>query len=373
MGDLELASEKYWESAEIDIRLNPRRDLDVCGLREFLREECEVRHAVVMATSGSSGVPKFVILPKEAILASAKAVNDYCQITADDIWLAGLSNFHVGGIGVYARAHLSGSRIETIVEERWDRSGNALVHAIAEKGVTLTSLTPTHLYDIVSSELAAPQSLRGIFLGGGMISPDLVASGKELGWPLWPTYGMTEACSQIATSIEGDSEWLPILPHWEIKVGENDRLAIRGRALFGGYAMLTPKGWDYVGAQNADGWFVTGDCCSVREGRLRFHSRLDDLVKISGELFSLSDLNERAMAVARVHGSEAAIVARPDPRRETELVMFVAGDRLFAEKVMSAFNDSVASLEAARRLVSVPELPRTEIGKIDRRALADLL
>lgn len=367
-----LISAEYWESDAVSIRLNPKRDLDAMGLVPFLCDEGGIRRAVVMATSGSAGNPKFAVLSKDAILASADAVNRHCSVTQEDVWLAGLSDFHVGGLGIYARAYLSGSRVVRMSGTRWDRSGETLVADIAGACATLTALTPTHLFDVVSHGKEAPPSLRGVLLGGGRISPKLVAEAKELGWPVWPTYGMTEACSQIATSLAGDPEWLPVLPGWDTKVEDTERLSIRGKALFSGYAQMVRAEWNFQRAAGPGGWYETGDFCELKDGKLRFRSRADDLIKISGELISLSALDTNAMEVARSMGTEAAIVARPDSRRENEIVLVVEGDGALAEKVREGFNTGVGGLEAAQRAVAVDRLPRTEIGKVDRGKLRTL-
>lgn len=364
-----LRSAAYWESDAVGVRLNPKRDLDAMGLIPFLCDQCGIRHSIVMATSGSSGEPKFAVLSKGAILASAAAVNEHCGITSEDVWLAGLSDFHVGGLGIHARAFLSGSEVVRMSGSRWDRTGETLVNDILEAKATLTSLTPTHLFDLVRHDVKAPDSLRGVLLGGGRMYPEIISRAKDLGWPVWPSYGMTEACSQIATSLDGECEWLSILSHWETRVTENERLAIRGAALFSGYAQRSKGKWMYHEATGSDGWYETGDLCEVKEGKLRFRSRADDLIKISGELISLSSLDATAMEIARSLGVEAAMVSRPDPRRENELVLIVEGVEELAESVRTKFNERVGGLESVKRAIAVQSLPRTEIGKVNRAEL----
>ena len=91
-----LTDAAYWESADVDIRLNPKRSIDDSGLHEFLTGECGIEAAVVMATSGTSGGFKFAVLPKAALLNSARCVINHCGLTSEDVWLAGLSGFLVG-------------------------------------------------------------------------------------------------------------------------------------------------------------------------------------------------------------------------------------------------------------------------------------
>jgi O-succinylbenzoic acid--CoA ligase len=367
-----LTSSEYWESDSIDLRLNPRREIDAVGLDPFLRDDVGIQSSVVLATSGSSGGFKFVVLSKSALLNSARAVIEHSGLGRDDMSLAGLSGFHVGGLGIYARAFLSGSEIVEMDSAGWKRDGSDLVRVLEEKSVTLTSMTPTHLHDLVSHKAQCPDALRLVFLGGGRMDAALIEKARELGWPIRVSYGMTEAGSQIATARDDSVDLLPVLPHWETKVDIDGRLAIRGEALFSGYAIREGAQWKFEDARDGGGWFVTGDRCELQDGMLRFSGRADDLVKISGELVSLSEVNRLAESVAREMGSDAAAIALPDDRRENELVVVMKACERDASDLLCDLNSQLDGIEAVRRVVFVDQLPRTEIGKLDRVRLEQM-
>lgn len=369
-----LISREYWESPEIDLRLNPRRRFDTGGLVEFLRDDCRIDSAVVLATSGSSGPTKFVVLSRTALLHSARSVVSHSGLLREDVSLAGLSGFHVGGLGIYVRAYVTGSRVVEMDTNRWVRDGSALVSVIEREGVTLTSMTPTHLHDLVRHEVRSPDSLRLVFLGGGRMDSSLIERARDLGWPIRVSYGMTEAGSQVATSLDDACDWLPLLSHWEVREAVDGtggvRLAIRGASLFSGYARKVDGAWEFDPGRDGDGWFVTGDQCELREGALRFLGRADDLVKISGELVSLAGINQLAASIARELGGDAAVVAIPDSRRENELVVVMEdGD---AATFLQLLNRELDGIERVGRIVMVECLPRTEIGKLDQEALRRL-
>lgn len=361
----DLSSPGYWESESLDLRLNPRRDIDATGLREYLAGEIGVRSGVVLATSGSAGVAKFVLLSKAALLASARAVNAHCGLTADDVWLANLSTFHVGGIGIHARAHVNGAKVVPMPWDAWTRDGAVFLAAIDQSRATLASLTPTHLWDLVRINAVAPDSLRGLFLGGGWIDPLLVARAKELGWPVWPTYGMTETASQVATSTAGDPGWLPLLPVWEGRTDDTGRLHLRGEALCEGTLTKSGGRWLFHPACDEEGWMATGDAVELRPGELRFRSRIDGAVKVSGELISLPMLNERLAAM----GIDGLIVAVSEPRRGNELVLVCESRGV---SLLESFNEGLPAVERVGRVIEVGSLPRTEIGKLDRAAIEAL-
>lgn len=367
-----LTSSEYWESDSIDLRLNPRREIDAVGLDPFLRDDVGIQSSVVLATSGSSGGFKFVVLSKSALLNSAQAVIEHTGLGRDDMSLAGLSGFHVGGLGIYARAFLSGSEIVEMDSAGWKRDGSDLVRVLEEKSVTLTSMTPTHLHDLVSHKAQCPDALRLVFLGGGRMDAALIEKARELGWPIRVSYGMTEAGSQIATAWDDSVDLLPVLPHLETKVDIDGRLVIRGEALFSGYAIREGAQWKFEDARDGGGWFVTGDRCELQDGMLRFSGRADDLVKISGELVSLSEVNRLAESVAREMGSDAAAIALPDDRRENELVVVMKACERDASDLLCDLNSQLDGIEAVRRVVFVDQLPRTEIGKLDRVRLEQM-
>src|SRR5947209_7140162 len=99
-----------------------------------------LRRHVFVATSGTTGDVKLVALSKDAILASAAAVNVRLGAGRDDVWCCVLPTFHVGGLGIHARAYLSGARVVTM---RWDPQ------AFVRAGSTLASLVPAQVHDLV--------------------------------------------------------------------------------------------------------------------------------------------------------------------------------------------------------------------------------
>jgi len=367
---IDLTSAEYWTGPGIDLRLNPKRSYETGGLREAVHNLAGLDAAIVLATSGSEGQVKYVVLEKSALLASAKAVNCHCKIGASDVWLAGLSTFHVGGLGIYARAFLSGSRVETMPWDKWKKDGSSFLKACNEGRVTVTSLTPVHLFDLVDRRIKSPSSLRGVFIGGGTLSEDLASRARELGWPLWTTYGMTETSSQIATSIESLTD-LPILPIWETATDEKTgRLKVRGEALFAGYLTRDEATgiWGFNSARDSDAWFTTGDCAELGSGNLQFTGRADDLVKVLGELVSVRKLEKQLCDL----GLKAVVIPKQHSRRGHQLFAFVEGGLKEFERAQQ-FNEGKTELEKFAEIDSIIELPTTDLGKVDRSALRKII
>jgi len=170
-----------WFSKETEILLNPKmpRSENERALSKLPRGGEFASH-VWLATSGSTrelGMAiKFVALSKNALLSSAESVNCHLASISQDVWLNALPYFHVGGLGVLARAFLKKSKVVSF-EGKWDPK--AYYNALIESSATLASLVPTQLYDLVSLSLVAPKSLRAVVIGGGRLSQELQEKAKK--------------------------------------------------------------------------------------------------------------------------------------------------------------------------------------------------
>lgn len=330
-----------WLSDGSHVLLNPRMPGE--ERRRLESFVVDLPGHVWLSTSGTTGALKLTALSKRALLASAAAVNRHLQSDASDVWLCALPVFHVGGLGIYARAFLSGARV---VGAGWD-------------GVTLASLVPAQVMDLLRERIAPPRSLRAVVVGGGALSEELYRSGRALGWPLLPSYGMTECCSQVATATLESPE-LVLLDHVEARIESDGRLALRSEALLTGYAseegLVDPK---------IDGWFVTEDVATLEGRVLCVEGRRGDFVKIGGESVDLSRLDR----ILGELGAEAAVFAIPDERLGHVIALAVAeGD---VDAIAAAFNARVFPFERARRVVRVAEIPRTPLGKVRRGGLGE--
>jgi O-succinylbenzoic acid--CoA ligase len=324
-----------FESSESHLLLNPRMPEPERKRLEAIVPTIEAH--VFVATSGSTGAIKLVALSKQAILASAAAVNERLDVTPRDVWAAVLPPFHVGGLGVYARCHLAGARALTMP---WDPRG------FAESEATVASLVPAQVRDLVAGRLKPSSRLRAILVGGGIFEIDDAGE-----WPALPSYGMTECCSTIA--IAGT-----LLNHLVARREPDGRLAFRGPSLLTGYAtedgLLDPK----IG-----GWFLSEDFGEVEGRTLRVEGRAGDFVKIGGESVDLKRLDR---ILAELAGDDAAILAVPDERIGYVIHLATTIEPVFVD----AFNDRVHPFERIRAVHRVESIPRSPLGKLLRAQLA---
>jgi O-succinylbenzoic acid--CoA ligase len=351
---------------ETHLLLNPRMPDAERSRLERLASAFPLTAHVWIATSGTSGALKLTALSKKAMLASAAAVNRHLDARPEDTWCCVLPTFHVGGAGIYARAFLSTARV---IACAWDAA--AFAETCARERVALSAVVPAQVTDLVRAGLRAPESLRAIVVGGGAFSPELYADARNLGWPVLPSYGMTECCSQVATAT-ADSPELRLLAHVRVRTGDDGRIAIASESLLTGYAVLdgdTPRFVD----PKRDGWFVTEDLGDIDDDVLRVRGRRGGFVKIGGESVDLNRLDAVLERVLREYGGgvDAALVAVPDDRLDYVIHLVHAGGD--ATAIREAFDAAVMPFERVRGVHRVARIPRTALGKLRRAELLDAI
>jgi O-succinylbenzoic acid--CoA ligase len=327
-----------------ELLLNPRMPVDERVRLARTAATADLAGHVFVATSGSTGRIKLVAISKEAILASAAAVNERTGITSADVWVAVLPEFHVGGLGIWARAHLSGARV---VPMAWDP------RRFAASVATVASLVPAQVHDLVSQGLAPSPRLRAVLVGGGAFEAALDERAQQLGWPVLASYGMSECASTVAVRDV-------LLSHLEARAEEDGRLAFRGTSLFTGY--LTEEG---LIDPKVDGWFVTEDLGEVDGTEVKVRGRAGEFIKIGGESVDLKRLDRIADDAARRCRGDAGVVAVPDERLGYVIHLAVTAKGIAAE-----FDARVLPFERARVVHRVKRIPRSPLGKILRAQLA---
>ena len=316
--------------------------------------------AVVLATSGSTGVPKGAELTATALLASARAALD--RIGADPArrWLCSLPAHHISGLGVLVRSLVAGSapafsdRLEPDVVE-------AAVRGPDRAGYV--SMVPTQLRRLL--EAGAPvDRFDTILLGGAAIPADLLAAAAAAGARVVTTYGMTETsggCVYDGVPLDGV----------RVATGADGRIRISGPVLFSRYR-LAPG---LTAAVLDDGWFVTADLGGLGpDGRLIVRGRADDVINTGGEKVVAGEVERVLRESGQVR--DAVVVGVPDPEwgeRVTALVVPAdAGRPPSLEHLRKHVGRSLPRYAAPRGLVLLPEIPLLSSGKPDRQLLRKL-
>ena len=295
----------------------------------------------MVETSGSTGRPKQVLLSRDAVRAAVDASANRLGTTGG--WALAVPPDFVGGFNVVVRSLAAGH--QPVVVEDLDFTG---VEA------DFLSLVPTQLH----RALEAPDSLRRfhtILVGGGPSDPALRARAKDAGLNVVATYGMAETCGGVVY------DGYP-LPNVEIRIGDDARIRISGPTLFEGYAGIPGSGPD-------QGWFVTADAGSFRDGVLSVFGRVDDMVITGGIKVATPAVAARLRQHHWVRAAE--VLGVPDLEWGQRVVAFVVGE-VDLDDARDWVGETLPRSWAPRQIVPLEEMPLLDNGKIDRRALLEL-
>ncbi len=312
--------------------------------------------AVVLATSGSTGAPKGVLLSAAALEASAAASLARLSAGPGEAWLACLPSSAAGGLQVLVRSRLVGT--PPVALGRFSVEGVAAALDL----VAHAALVPTMLVRLLDASIDLSR-LGTVLLGGAAAPPALLARARAVGARVVTTYGMTETaggCVYDGVALDGV----------EVVIGPDGRVELGGPVLALG--LRTADG--DTDLPRRDGRLLTADLGRLGpDGRLEVVGRVDDIVVSGG-------VNVAADAVAAVLAEQpsvaaAAVAGRDDPEWGQIVVAVVApaGDAApDLEQLRAAVRQRLGPAAAPRDLVVVAALPLLAGGKVDRLAVRRL-
>ena len=361
---MRIYDKNYWDSSENSIlsnQLNETVEKSICRIASRLN----MSGKIIISTSGTTGSLKFTVISKQSMLRSADAVNKHLNIISNDKWLCCLPTTHVSGLSVHARASQSRS---AIVEFKNKWSPDDFIKHINDEEITLCSLVPTQLHDIINLDYEPSADLRALIIGGDRLSNEIRNKALDLGWPVLLTYGMTETCSQVATE-NSPGEGMEILSIWDIKVSTEHELLVKGTSLFDGYIEQVEGDWKYTEPILDDGWFSTGDIANISKNKLTITGRKDSQIKVLGEKINFDKLRS---TLSPLYGQSITLMPVPDSRKGNKIIM-VAEETSDHATAFNKYNTSVKSIERAEELIIIDNIPRTPLGKIHMKDLYDTL
>ncbi|MFI1798962.1 acyl-CoA synthetase [Streptomyces sp. NPDC020379] len=325
--------------------------------------------ALILYTSGTTGSPKGVEIPRSAVAAGLDGLADAWQWTAEDTLVHGLPLFHVHGLVLGVLGALrTGSRLV--------HTGRPTPEAYAAAGGSLYFGVPT-VWSRVVRDPAAARALgkaRLLVSGSAALPAPVFRDLEQLtGQRPVERYGMTETLITLSTRADGErrpgSVGLPLpgvrtrLARTENGIGE---LELCGPTLFAGY-LGRPEAT--AAAHTEDGWFRTGDIATVEpDGMHRIVGRAStDLIKSGGYRIGAGEVENALLDHPAV--SEAAVVGVPHEDLGQEIVAYVVADGVSEQALIDFVAGHLSGHKRPRRVRFLEALPRNAMGKPQKKLL----
>ncbi|WP_053732709.1 acyl-CoA synthetase [Nocardia sp. NRRL S-836] len=367
------------------LRPVPRLDVTLDGRSDAsFAEPGDEAPALVVYTSGTTGSPKGVVLPRRAITSTLDAVADAWQWTADDVLVHALPLFHVHGLilGVLGPLRLGGT-----LHHLGKFSTAALAEALSGDGTMMFGV-PTMYHRIaeeVGDDPALAAALKGarLLVSGSAALPvrDHERIAAATGQRVVERYGMTETLMNTSVRADGDRKpgavGLP-LPGVQVRLvddhggqleetGAVGEIQVRGPNLFTEY-LNRP---DATAEAFADGWFRTGDVGTRDpDGYYRIVGRkATDIIKSGGYKIGAGEIENALLEHPGV--KEVAVTGEPDDDLGERIIAWVvpAGDAPSERELVDHVARLLTPHKRPRLVRFVESLPRNDMGKVMKRAL----
>jgi long-chain acyl-CoA synthetase len=340
--------------------------------------------AYISYTSGSTGVPKGVLLTHGAIGWATRNLRRALLYGPEERCLLAVPMFHANGMfaGLFSMLECGGS---TVILH--DVNPAEMIRAIERERCTYTTGVPA-MYKMMLREegvLAASDcsSLRFVICGSSEVPEDLLEEFSRRLAPMLEAYGLTECgfvCNNPRWGIRKQGTTGLPYPDVELRIvdaehgdrdvgpGELGELLVRSPGNLAGYHNLPD-----ITAERLlpDGWFRTRDIVRADEqGYIEIIGRIDDRISCAGETIYPKEVENVLMEHPGI--VDVAVIPMPDPiKGEVPVAFVVAGEQntLTEVGVKQFFLDHGAPYMHPRRVFFVDEMPLTPAKKIDRAAL----
>jgi long-chain acyl-CoA synthetase len=341
--------------------------------------------AVLMYTSGTSGLPKGVILTFNNLQSDVDASIEHARLETKHVFLGVVPLFHAFGMTAMMIAPIQlGSKI--IYMARF--SAVAALGAVKQHGVSLMFGVPSMLAAIAHLKSAVAEDFKTIYamISGGEPLPGQLRQvfRERFGLELYEGYGLTETSPVISLNVPQDARPGSVgkpVPGVEVKIadenggamprGESGEIWLKGPMVMKGYFNL-PK--ETEAALTPEGFFKTGDLGMVdADGFIYVTGRKKDLIIVAGEKVAPREVEEILMAHPSV--AEAAVVGKKDPGRGEQVVAFAIareGQELKADVLRNFCRErGLAQWKIPKEFNFVTDLPRSPTGKVLKRVLTE--
>lgn len=323
----------------------------------------EQRVAVVIETSGSTGVPKRVALSADAMLASAAASD--AALGGPGQWLLALPTHYIAGINVLVRSIAADTEPIVLAVGHFDARAFVAASLQLDAPLRFSAVVPAQLGRLVEAaeeEDAVLQQLRRfdrILVGGQATPASLIARARTLGLRISRTYGSSETSGGCV--YDG------------VPIANSQARVVDGEVMLGGPMLAEGYLADAARTESAfveidqSRWYRTGDSGEITDGVLSVTGRLDGVIISGGVKVSLDAIEG---VVRSLDGMQDAVVVRAPSAEWGEVPIVFTTARVSLADLKRMIVDRLGRASAPVAVVTLESIPQLPSGKPDRLALA---
>lgn len=287
-------------------------------------------------TSGSTGAPKSILLPRSDMISSARSTNDFFGISRSSVMLCPLSASYIAGKMMIVRALLADCKI--IIEYPSNRPVKSRYGII-----DLLPIVPSQAEWILDNPTPGTV-IKNVIVGGAPMSPEIERRLVDAPFDCYATYGMTETCSHVALRRVGET-FFTAMPGITFSEDTDHRLIIRS-------------------ADRSFGSLLTNDVVELRDSSsFRWLGRFDNVI-ISGGVKLHPEEIERE--IADLIPLPFYLIGEADRKWGTALILYIEGDGVDIPRLSEAIKSRLHPYKVPRQIRLLPRFCRTPSGKIKR-------
>lgn len=316
------------------------------ALKEFLAEWHNDSPTLLVHTSGSTGVPKSMLVEKRRMEASARITCDFLGLKPGDTALLCLSTDYIAGKMMVVRALTCGLQLVS-VEPSGHPLASCFLPLASSMPLSFAAMVPLQVYNSlqVPDERERLMQIGNLIIGGGAIDPELEQALADFPNHVWSTYGMTETLSHIALRrLNGPerSDWYTPFAGVGISLNAEGCLVIDAPAV-----CAEP--------------LTTNDMAVIEDGRFRILGRKDNVICSGGLKIHIEEV-ERLL---RAHVREPYLITKvPDERLgEAVVLLTTAAAPVVLADLQATCRRVLPTYWVPRHLMTVAQLPFTATGK----------
>ncbi|MDA0986171.1 MAG: o-succinylbenzoate--CoA ligase [Bacteroidetes bacterium] len=330
-------------------------------------------NSVILFTSGSTQKPKAVVHTFKNMYESCKMLDREIKFNKNNIWLASLPFYHIGGFMIFVRSLLSATTLAI------PKNKEALSKSIKIYNPTYISIVSTQLKKLLDENSEVNKNLNNVFLGGGPLEIKLCRNAVLKGFPITKIFGSTETCSMISILKPEMFDKKPmssgkILIGVAVKIVDKNgnilknkigELKIKSKTMFRCY-FNNPK------VNYSNKFFYTNDVGWIDpDGYLFIDSRKDDIIISGGENISAVEVEQKIKNLTAV--KDAFVFGLKD-EKWGELVAAIVSLKIniSEDDLRNKLKNNISSYKIPKKILFIKSIPKNEMGKINKTEIIKL-